>query len=294
MFNSNGFYTQLGFISSTQNNNVNLPNKNGTIALINDFVTTPAGTTNTPAMTIPNGALTTTPQNGAIERDSNGQLWETHNSIRSRLITTSDGLITLAYKAVTSIQTNLDIATSSTIQYLSASSIIGKIENISVQRLNSNTRITSLIYNNSGVKPKTAKIEVFLRINNGLFANHWTGSSAVNQVKIMEYSGLNNYGLKNYQNLMLFNIQNSNPSLAQWSTVDFPLQTVNDGIITTADKSYYLRDAANSRTFGASEASFSFVFINTLEFADEANTEGLNSRVLLRSDNYALFIETIR
>ena len=34
---------------------------------------------------IPNGVLTTVPQNGAIERDSNGLLWETHNGIRSQI-----------------------------------------------------------------------------------------------------------------------------------------------------------------------------------------------------------------
>ncbi|KAF2342846.1 leucine-rich repeat domain-containing protein [Flavobacterium tistrianum] len=42
-------------------------------------------TTTSPSLIIPNGTLTTIPQNGAIERDSNGQLWETHGGIRSKI-----------------------------------------------------------------------------------------------------------------------------------------------------------------------------------------------------------------
>ncbi len=51
-------------------------------------VTLPTGTATTPPLILPNGVLTTTPQNGAIERDSNGILWETHNGIRSQIVAT--------------------------------------------------------------------------------------------------------------------------------------------------------------------------------------------------------------
>ncbi len=296
---ANGFRTELYATNPTQVNILNLPNKGGILAITNDFVTTAAGTAAIPPMIIPNGTgvsggLNTTPQNGAIERDSNGQLWETHGGVRSRLITTTDGLILVAYKCLNSIQTNLDTAISSTTQYNSSSSLLGKIANVSVQKLNSATQIVSSAWDSNPAKPTVAKVEVFLKINNGLFATHYSGSSAVNQVKIMEYVGLNNFGYKNYQSLLLFNIQNSDPLLAQWSTVDFALQTVTDGALVNTDKSYYLRDATNSRTFGAAEASFSFVFVNTLTFADATNTGGLNSRTLLRANNYALYIETIR
>jgi len=257
-------------------------------------VTLASGTINTPPLIIPNGTMTNTAQNGAIERDANGQLWETHNNIRSRLFTTSDGLISLAYKCLNSIEVYLEVSNSETKQYVSSSTVIGKIANDSVQRLNASTLTNCTFWNSNPNKPNNSKIEVFLRINNGLFATHWSGSGITNQVKIMEYSGLNIYGYKNYQELLLFNIQNSDPLKAQWSTIAFSEKSLIDGVSKSTDRSYYLRDALNTRTFGASEASFSFVFVNTLGFEDTTNANSLNTKTQLRTNNYALFIETIR
>jgi len=289
----NNYYTQISpSYSPTQNNSIKWPNKSGTVALTNDFITTAAGTTTTPAFIIPNGVLTTVPQNGAIERDENGQLWETHGGVRSGLITTSDGLITLAYKSINSIQTNLDQAVSSTIEATSSSTTIGKINNVSVLRLNA---VNQLTYFPIGIiKPTVAKVEVFLKINNGLFATHFSGSNPTSQVKIMEFSGTNMTGNKDYQNTILTNLQNSTPLTSQWSTITFFQQIYNDDVVTKTSKEYYLRDALNSRTFGAAEATFSFVFVNTLVYDDAQNSAGQNAKTLLRNTNYALYFETIK
>jgi hypothetical protein len=85
---SDGFITEFKSSTPTQHNTITLPNKSGTVALTNDFITTAGGTTTTPAIIVPNGVLTTVPQNGALERDSNGILWETHNNIRKELVPT--------------------------------------------------------------------------------------------------------------------------------------------------------------------------------------------------------------
>ncbi|SFD94191.1 hypothetical protein [Flavobacterium phragmitis] len=247
-----------------------------------------------PSLILPNGTLTSTKQNGAIERDENGQLWETHSGVRSRLITTADNLILIPYKFPGGIEVYHESNISESKQFVTTSIMTGKIDNNSVQRLNVTTLTNCTLYDSDKKKPNIAKIEVFLRINNGLFANSSAGSGAVNQVKLMEYSGLNNYGYKNYQELIMFNTQNYEVSTSQWASIVFPQKTIIDGVTTTADKSYYLRDASNTRTFGASEASFSFVFVNTLGFEDATNGNGLNSKTLLRTNNYALFIETIR
>ncbi|MCC9066388.1 leucine-rich repeat domain-containing protein [Flavobacterium piscisymbiosum] len=89
---ANGYSTLLKPIAPNQNRTLTLPNKSGTISIVNDFVKTAAGTITTPSLIIPNGSLTTTPQNGAIERDENGQLWETHAEIRSKLGSGSSGI----------------------------------------------------------------------------------------------------------------------------------------------------------------------------------------------------------
>lgn len=89
---ANGYSTLLKPIAPNQNRTLTLPNKSGTISIVNDFVKTAAGTITTPSLIIPNGSLTTTPQNGAIERDENGQLWETHEGIRSKLLVGKAGI----------------------------------------------------------------------------------------------------------------------------------------------------------------------------------------------------------
>jgi len=86
-FATNGYYTQLiPYSSPTQNNSLRWPNKSGTVALINDYVTTAPGTATTPPLIIPNGTLTTIPQNGAIEANSSG-IFYTVGGVRKSLIT---------------------------------------------------------------------------------------------------------------------------------------------------------------------------------------------------------------
>ncbi|WP_431241135.1 hypothetical protein ACQ9BO_13490 [Flavobacterium sp. P21] len=259
-------------------------------------VTLATGTSTTPPLIIPNGDLTNAQQNGAIERDSNGQLWETHNNVRSRLITTSDGLILIPYKSPNTIQTNISGTISATSQSISNSTAVGNIKNFSILRLNICTEVYFLPNSPSlgTIEPITAKTEIYLRINNGLFATNYSGISPTNQVKIIELFGLKNNGLKNYQSPFLTDIQNSDPLLAQWSTLRFLTQNITDGITTNGEAKYYLRDAQNTRTFGASEASFSFVIVNTVTYSDSNNINGQNISKTTRSNNYSIFLETIR
>ncbi|PIF30721.1 hypothetical protein CLU81_1168 [Flavobacterium sp. 9] len=77
-----------------------IPNQSGTLALKGDFLTTPSGDTLRPALIIPNGHLTTTPQDGAIERDWNGVLWETHGGLREKI-----NVPDVPYKSITNLNT---------------------------------------------------------------------------------------------------------------------------------------------------------------------------------------------
>lgn len=292
IFQRNDFTTRLYANTPTANRILNIPDKDGVLAVKDDFLRTPAGISSTPALIIPNGELTTTPQNGAIERDSTGQLWETHDRVRSRLITSSDGLILIPYKSLNTIQTNLETNISLTKEATSSNTTIGKIGNDSVLILNLINQLTNS--QNGTIKPIVAKIEVFIKINNGFFATNWTGTNIVDQVKIIEYSGSNMVGNKIYKNPIFTKLQTNDPLSAQWSTMDLVLETIFDGISTSTSKSYYLRDVSNSRTLGAAEASFSFVFINTLTYKDPTNSDGQNGNTLLRNTNYALYLETIR
>ncbi|RKR11613.1 hypothetical protein C8C83_3353 [Flavobacterium sp. 90] len=77
-----------------------IPDKAGTIALKGDFLTTPVGDTVKPALVIPNGNLTTIPQDGAIERDWYGILWETHGGVREKI-----SVPDVPYKSITNLNT---------------------------------------------------------------------------------------------------------------------------------------------------------------------------------------------
>jgi hypothetical protein len=91
---------------------IKLPNKSGVLSLKNDFITTAAGTTQIPSVIIPNGKLTTIPQDGAIERDENGQLWETHGGMRSQLSSAGKSQNYKVYSAILNqTGTNPPIAT---------------------------------------------------------------------------------------------------------------------------------------------------------------------------------------
>ena len=63
-------------------------------------VTFAQGTKDTPSLVIPNGVLTDTTQNGAIERDQIGFLYQTYNSSRKRILddSDSDGFLKISYK----------------------------------------------------------------------------------------------------------------------------------------------------------------------------------------------------
>lgn len=255
-----------------------------------------SGTKDTPPLIIPNGTLTSGLQNGAIERDLNGQLWETHNNIRSRLITTSDGF-PIIYKSIRSIETIYGNAVSGTSQNISTSLAIGTFSDISMYRFNTFTQIIATLYeftSSNNIKPTLIKSEIFLKINNGIFGTTFLGTNPVNQVKIAEYNGLNNNGYQNYQNILIFDHHNPSSIDARWSNVTFPEHTIDGNTVKQVSKTYYLRDAANSKTLGASEASFSIVFLNSVEYNDKNNSAGLNAHTVLRTENRAIFIENIK
>jgi uncharacterized protein related to proFAR isomerase len=77
-----------------------IPNQSGTMALKGDFLTTPGSTASIPSIIIPNGPLTTLPQNGALERDLNGVLWETHGGLREKI-----NVPDVPYKSITNLNT---------------------------------------------------------------------------------------------------------------------------------------------------------------------------------------------
>jgi len=77
-----------------------MPDKAGTIALKGDFLTLPSGNYTSPPLILPGGILTTTPQDGALERDWNGTLWETHGGIREKI-----NVPDVPYKSITNLNT---------------------------------------------------------------------------------------------------------------------------------------------------------------------------------------------
>ncbi|SHH27088.1 hypothetical protein [Flavobacterium defluvii] len=80
---STGKRLQIG-VDGTPNDAISIDSSG---ILLRDKLTLNTANTTTPALILPNSTLTSTPQNGSIERDQNGILWETHAGIRSQIMT---------------------------------------------------------------------------------------------------------------------------------------------------------------------------------------------------------------
>ncbi|WP_343586157.1 pyocin knob domain-containing protein [Flavobacterium sp.] len=99
-FGTKSIQAQLNTNNLTSSKIFLMPDQAGTIALKGDFLATPPSNTTSPSFIIPNSNLTTTPVNGAIERDAKGILWETHNGVREKLSVTD-----VPYKSITNLNT---------------------------------------------------------------------------------------------------------------------------------------------------------------------------------------------
>lgn len=142
-------------------------------------VTLAAGTSTTPALVIPNGTLTATTQNGALERDSKGILYTTSSVDGRQKIVTENNTITLLTK-FSSTKSDSKNSISSQSERIITTFTTGIIPSNFLGRLNISVDY-SMDWPYTGVQPTSLKIEYFLKIVNGFYSSSVWGSNNLGQ-----------------------------------------------------------------------------------------------------------------
>lgn len=261
-----------------------LPDKDGAIALAYDFVRTAAGTAENAPLIIPNGVLTSSPQNGAIERDITGKLWTVHNGSRNRLIEDDGSLITLIANLPAKSTSVTPQPVSNTSTTILGSLPIGKIPNNFIGRIG--MYFNTYWYEVSGsVYPTSINLEYYLRITNGNFDSYvWGTSPRGTDLLIYSYNFLaDTTHLSNFSKSQMVNIKSK-------STGDNGSYT-GIGIQNTF---WNTRNSNNSNNQNVENCSFQIVQKVTYTYADASNSNNNNITIRTDIDTDAMFIEKIR
>ncbi len=175
----------------------------------------------------------------------------------------------------------------------------GIFDNIGFYRFNLVNNFYFFQSAGGAIEPKVY-FKVSLYSDNSLFCDSHTGANPVSSIDILKYEYVTTaapYGNNIYLNdvlLLSTSMQANTPLLSQWSKIFINKINKIDGVTTEQPVEYYLRDLANTRTFGASEANLNFRFSVERVYDDATNTDGLNKLRLIRVNNIGAFLEKIR
>ena len=142
-------------------------------------VTLTSGTKDTPPLIIPNGTLTNSVENGALERDSKGILYTTSSFDGRQKIVTENNAITLLTK-FSSTRSDSKNSISSQSERIITTFTTGIIPSNFLGRLNISVDY-SMDWPYTGVQPTSLKIEYFLKIVNGFYSSSVWGSNNLGQ-----------------------------------------------------------------------------------------------------------------
>jgi hypothetical protein len=296
-FLPNGLYTKISALTPTQNNSIALPDKSGTMAITNDFVKTAAGTTTTPSLIIPNGTLTTVPQNGAIERDLNGELYQVVSGKRYKIIDNRDfnSFLTTTWRS-----TNTNI---SYIPGTYTNSTASKTVPVSNFALGSSDQGNYLFktfdsylikngnYSSNLFPPKSVSFEVFLKGNNCKFS----GNEYVRLYSVQRTDTTTDYSIRNYEIPLQTNLSEYNDIIG--SVLMFSETTFDNfgNIISENYKKYFLQSldyTGNYSDIKFSNASISIEYRVSVQYDDVNNQNSKNVYARPIFNNYSsLFLK---
>jgi hypothetical protein len=245
--------------------------------------TVKAGTTISPIMKFEPGELLATPQNGAWEWDGSA-LYFTTQGIRQKVNKEYD------FNNPSSQQAIIRSTTDTTVTAESHVTPAGMFSNQNgVTRLN--ILLDIYLFPEAHQSEFSVKTELFLNIKNGLFSNSYTGFASYTSLKIAEVVGLNLNGPKelelpvtssiyhalpqnsnthtNLRDLGMTIVSDMHPSALQ-STQWCSLKLFGVSITKGVKKEFiipevFLRNLANTKAFGAGEASFTLTLKASLK-----------------------------
>jgi hypothetical protein len=230
--------------------------------LVKSGVTT-AGTTTLPVMKFEQGGLLTTPQNGAWEWDGS-DLYFTAKGVRQKIVkgSTFNNGLNMHWVEQIHILSTVDIVKTGG-DYTKPAPIRIFNNNREAAKLN----ILLYIHSSSEVPSSefSVKTELLLNIGNGLFSQSSSGTNPYTSIKIAEISGNTNVGLKEIELPIIAGSHNPDVQSSQWTSLElFGINNHNGVKSEFLIPNIFIRNAANTRAFGANEATFSLTAKATL------------------------------
>lgn len=151
-------------------------------------VTFASGNTNTPSLIIPIGTLTTSFQNGAIERDSSGRLWTTRSGLRY-LLTEDDG--SYIKIILNGGQLILDtpapyITTNNTRDTLLGTFNVGTLSNSILARLSIMAAAGDVTAGGGSIAPKVNKFQIVIKFTNALLSSSYWGPGTISELVLID------------------------------------------------------------------------------------------------------------
>ncbi|WP_369012556.1 hypothetical protein [Flavobacterium anhuiense] len=287
----------IGFGTITQDNLVNIPNQSGTLALKNDFVKTAVGTTETPSLIIPNGKLTTVPQNGAIERDAQGDLYHVVNGVRYKISDNRDSNLSLA---ATWKSTNTSTAFISGEYTNSTAVAISPVPSGALGSSNQgnylfktfdNYLIKNGNYSSSLIAPKSVLFEVYLKGNNCKFS----GNQYIKLYSVERTDVTTENSIRNYEIPMQTNLSQSGDFLGSVLMFSETTYDTFGNKILENYKKYFLQTinyVGNYTDLKFSDASISLEYRVSVLFDDSTNQNSKNVYARPSFTNYSsLFLK---
>lgn len=258
-----------------------------TLALKDDFLKTPPGTAVNAPLIIPNGSLTTTPQNGAIERDSRGELYHVVNNVRYKIVDSRDYniLLNITWKSAQIQNAYINTTYVNMTQSITCPISTNALGNSDYGNYLFKTFDDYLIrngnYPSTSIPPKSILFEVFLKGNNCKFSGiEYVKLYSVERTDILTENSIRNYEIP----LKIYPSHNPGDNTTG-STLTFAEASYDNLGIKTSEiyKKIFLQSltyTGNYTDFKFSEASISLEYRVTVSFSDtlNQNTKNANAR----------------
>lgn len=151
-------------------------------------VTLAAGNTTTPSLFIPNGTLTSTLQNGAIERDSSGKLWTTRSGVRYMLTEDDGSYIKIILNGG---QKTLDtpspyITTNTVTDTLLGTFNAGSLSNSILAKLSMMGSAGDVVAGGGTIAPTVSKFQIVIKFTNALLSSSYWGPGTISELVLID------------------------------------------------------------------------------------------------------------
>ncbi|WP_433765723.1 hypothetical protein [Flavobacterium ginsenosidimutans] len=244
-------------------------------------LTLPIGTSTIPALVIPNGVLTSSPQKGAIERDLTGELYHVINNARYRIFDSRDSgnfLTTTwrsTYTSSASVSGTYVNTSASSISSIASGALGSSNQGNYLFKTFDNYLIKNGNYSPSLIAPKSVLFEVYLKGNNCKFS----GSQYIKLYSVERTDVTTENSIRNYEIPIQTNLSQSGDLLGSVLMFSETTYDTYGNKILENYKKYFLQTidyVGNYTDLKFSDASISLEYRVSVLFDDSTNQNSKN------------------